>query len=134
MRRRYPPDTRHADGLSNSTPVTNTFNVTNINATPTTPYPTFSNCAIGNQTNAPADEVWFSFMPTSNILSITVGAGLSSANIVIFRGIDCSFLAAVECASGPAPLTLTLPVVPNQQYYMLISGAAIGNRPTSRSP
>ena len=26
----------------NSTPVTNTFNVTNINATPTTPYPTFS--------------------------------------------------------------------------------------------
>jgi hypothetical protein len=111
-----------------STPVTNTFNVTNINATPTTPYPTFSNCAIGNQTSAPADEVWFSFVPTSNILSITVGAGLSSPNIVIFTGNNCSFLTAVECARGPAPLTLTLPVVPSQQYYMLISGGAIGDQ------
>ena len=112
----------------NSTPVTNTFNVTNVNATPTTPYPTFSNCSIGNQTSAPADEVWFSFVPNSNIMSITVGAGLSSPNIVIFTGNNCSFLTAVECARGPAPLTLTLPVVPNQQYYMLISGGAIGDQ------
>ena len=112
----------------NSTSVTNIFNVSNVSATPTMPYPTFSNCAIGDQTSSPADEVWFSFVPTGNTLSITVGTGLNSANIAIFTGSNCASLTSVECASGTVPLSLTLPVMPNQQYYMMISGGTIGDQ------
>lgn len=112
-----------------NSPVTNTFNFSNNGATPTTPYPTFSNCATGGQTNAPADEVWFTFTPNSNQLQITVSGGLANPNIVIFTGNNCSFLTAIECARGnSSPLTLTLATVPNQQYYMLISGGFVGDQ------
>jgi gliding motility-associated-like protein len=112
-----------------TTPVVNTFNYSNINATPTVPYPTFNNCAIGGQTNAPADEVWFRFVPNSNVLSITVSGQLANPNIVVFSGDNCAFLTAVECARGNAsPLTLILNVVPGQQYYLLISGGFVGDQ------
>ena len=113
----------------NTAPITNTFNFNNINATPTTPYPTFSNCTIGGQTDAPADEVWFTFTPNSNLLSITVSGQLANPNIVLFTGNNCQFLTAVECAKGnSSPLTLATNVIPNQQYYMLISGGFVGDQ------
>ena len=109
--------------------VTNVFNHTNINATPTTPYPTFSDCAVGGQTSSPADEVWFTFTPNSNVLTITLSGQLSVPNIVIFSGTNCNFLVAVECARGSSsPLTLQLSVVPNQPYYMMISGGSVGDQ------
>ncbi|MBX2928479.1 MAG: gliding motility-associated C-terminal domain-containing protein [Saprospiraceae bacterium] len=112
-----------------TTPVVNTFNYSNINATPTVPYPTFNNCAIGGQTNAPADEVWFRFVPNSNVLTIAVSGQLANPNIVVFSGSNCAFLTAVECARGNAsPLTLMLNVVPGQQYYLLISGGFVGDQ------
>ncbi len=109
--------------------VTNTFNFTNVNATPTSPYPTFSNCVIGGQTSSPADEVWFTFTPNSNLLQITLSGGLNTPNIVIFQGTNCQFLTAIQCARGStSPLTINLALIPGQQYYMLVSGGGIGDQ------
>lgn len=110
------------------TPTTTTITTSNIGATPTIPYPQFTGCSPGGGTNGPAAEVWYTFVSPSNQMSITV-IGLSTPNIVLFTGSNCSFLTAIACARGMVnsgnvtlgPLTLE----PGQQYYLLISGANV---------
>ncbi len=109
--------------------VSNTFNYTNIGATPTTPYPTFSNCIVGGSTSAPAAEVWFSFTATANQLTITIGGGLATPNLVVFQGSNCQFLNAIQCARGSAsPLTITINTIPGQTYFLMVSGGTINDQ------
>lgn len=114
-----------------TSPVTNTYNVTNIDATPTSPYPQFSDCQVGGATDAPAAEVWFRFVPHGNTLTISINGGLNTPNIVLFSGTDCTFLTPVYCASS-APnagsLTVTIDVLANQPYYLFVSGGDINDQ------
>ncbi len=108
--------------------VTNTFSSTNNGATPATPYPAFTGCDIGGSTASPAAEVWYTFTPNSNMLTINITGALSTPNLVLFTGDNCTFLNAVECAAAPAGsgmLSFTTNVTPNQVYYMLISGGDV---------
>ncbi|MCB9274436.1 MAG: gliding motility-associated C-terminal domain-containing protein [Lewinellaceae bacterium] len=110
------------------TPTTTTITTSNTGATPTLPYPQFTGCSPGGATSGPAAEVWYTFVAPSNQMSITI-TGLSTPNIVLFTGSNCSFLTAIACARGMVnsgsvtlgPLTLE----PGQQYYMLVSGADV---------
>ncbi len=116
-----------------SSPGTSNFTFNNNNATPTTPYPTFSNCNPGGQTNGPAAEVWYTFDAVGNQISVSVSNGLSTPNIVLFTGNDCLFLNPVACASanpGAGQVTLNWTVIPGQTYYLLISGGDIDDQGT----
>ncbi len=109
--------------------VSNTFNYTNIGATPTTPYPTFNGCITGGTTSAPAAEVWFSFTATANQLTITLDGGLATPNIVIFQGSNCQFLNAIQCARGnSSPLTIGINTIPGQTYFLMISGGSLDDQ------
>ena len=112
----------------NSTPGVSTFSFSNNGATATTPYPTFSGCNPGGQTDGPAAEVWFTFDAVSNVINISVAGGLSTPNIVLLTGSDCFFLNPVACASanfGAGSVALNQPVTPGEIYYLLISGGYI---------
>jgi len=108
--------------------VTNNFPSTNINATPSTPYPSFNGCSVGGSTDGPAAEVWYSFVPNSNMITITVSGGLAQVNIVLFQGENCTFLNAIDCASGGANVSLTASVVQGDQYYILVSGGNVNDQ------
>ena len=112
--------------------VNTVINSTNIDATPTTPYPTFSGCNPGGNTTGPAAEVWYSFTATGNTTTFTITGGLSTPNIVVFTGGNCQFLTAIACARGmPGTNVVTLDEVnltPGQTYYLLISGGDLNDQ------
>jgi hypothetical protein len=105
---------------------------TNIDATPATPYPTFTGCNPGGTTTGPAAEVWFSFVATGNTNSFTITGGLSTPNIVIFTGGNCQFLTAIACGSGmPGTNVVTLSginLTPGNTYFILVSGGDINDQ------
>jgi len=105
---------------------------TNIDATPTTPYPTFTGCNPGGNTTGPAAEVWYSFVATGNTNTFTITGGLASPNIVIYTGGNCQFLTAIACASGmPGTGVVTLSdltLTPGNTYYALISGGDVNDQ------
>jgi gliding motility-associated-like protein len=110
--------------------VTNTFNnLTNVGATPSSPYPSFYNCAVGNQTSSPASDVWYTFTARGDSTTITLQGGLATPNMAIFRGDSCHTLVPIECARGTAtPLTISFATTPNQRYFLMVSGGNINDR------
>lgn len=125
-----------AQALTLSTPpscpstagVTNTFNLNNNNATPTSPYPEFTGCDVGGPTDAPASEVWYRFTATSNIIDISITGQLNTPNLVLFTGNNCSFLTPVYCASAPlnaGSLAVSIEVLQGQTYYLFVSGGTV---------
>lgn len=128
-----------ATNLSLSTPpacpgggsVTNTFGATNVNATSTVPYPSFTGCNPGGATDSPAAEVWFTFTATSNNIDISITGGLSTPNLVLFTGPSCVALNAIACAKAPAgsgELSANFNLIEGQTYYLLISGGSVNDQ------
>ena len=107
--------------------VTGTASGTTIDATPTSPYPAFTDCPSGSFTTGPANEVWYTFVPSGNSLDINLINTFDAANITLFIGDDCMFLNAVNCWSfntGNVNITSQF-VQPGQTYYLLISGGDV---------
>lgn len=128
-----------AMNLSLSTPpacpgggsVSNMFNATNVDATSTVPYPSFTGCNPGGATDAPAAEVWFTFTATSNLVSISVTGGLSTPNLVLFTGPNCLALNAIFCAKAPngsGALGVNLTLEEGQVYYLMVSGGNVNDQ------
>lgn len=114
----------------NSSPAVDMFNFNNNGATPTTPYPTFTGCDPGGQTDAPAAEVWFTFTATSNEVNIAVN-GLNTPNIVLFSGNDCGFLQASNCgsaANGAGNVAIDALVQEGNTYYIMVSGGNVNDQ------
>ncbi len=106
--------------------VTNTFNASNVDARPTTPYPVFNDCPSGS-TTGPAAEVWFTFTATANQTEITVN-GLINPNIVIYQGGDCVSLLAIDCSSGNGSASVVANTLIGTTYYILVSGGDVDDQ------
>lgn len=110
-------------------PSVDVFSHTNVDATPITPYPTFTGCNSGS-TTGPAAEVWFTFVASANIIDITV-TGLSQPNIVLFSGTNCDFLSGIDCSSGNGSTSLNdIGVLVGNTYYLLVSGNDVNDTGT----
>ncbi len=104
------------------------FSFNNIDATATTPYPSFTNCNPGGATDGPAAEVWFYFTATGNFTNITVAGGLNTPNIVFLSGNDCEFLNTVACAKGSGNVTIELNTLVGVSYFLFVSGEDIDDQ------
>jgi len=94
-----------------------TYNGTTVNAVAENPYSSLA-CM-----DAPAADVWVSFVATGNELEIDFSSGLGDANIGIYSG-GCNSLTGLFCeASNNGNISTTLtPFIPGETYYMQISG------------
>ncbi len=94
--------------FSNS--VSQTFCLSNIDATASMPYISQTDCFLGGDMANPAADVWYSFIAASNELNITAQSELMNLNLGIYQGDACDMLTPVECFSsenGNAVLFLT---------------------------
>lgn len=115
-----------------TTPSTATVSGTNVNGTPTTPYPIFDGCSVGGSTTGPATEVWFTFTSQATFLNFSITGGLSTPQAVLYSGSDCTFLNAVDCFSAtPGSGSLSVmgaSVLAGQTYYLLVSGGDVNDQ------
>ncbi|MGH1435775.1 MAG: gliding motility-associated C-terminal domain-containing protein [Lewinella sp.] len=127
-------DCGDAEVLSLTTPpscpststVTNNFTFDNIDATPVSPYPVFSNCPSGS-TSGPAAEVWFTFTATANQTTINVN-GLSQPNLVVYQGDNCVSLLALDCNDGNGSTGVAVNTLIGLDYFILVSGVDVDDQ------
>ena len=95
-----------------------TYNGTNVGAVAENPYSSLT-CM-----DAPAADVWVSFVASGNEMDLSFTSGFNDANIGIYTGPDCNNLTGVFCeASNNGNINATLqPFTPGNTYYMQISG------------
>jgi len=113
----------------NEDPVSDNFTYSNVNATAASPYPALPGCSVGGSLAAPAAEVWFTFVTTANVTTVTIN-GLNTPNIAYATGTDCTFLSWQDCANpsvGSGTVTLTINSLIGESYYLLVSGGNIGD-------
>lgn len=106
-----------------TTTSSNFFIYNNTQATPASPYPSFFDC--GADPTAAAAEVWFSFVPNGENLTIRI-EGLQNPNFTLFQGENCTNLIPFFCASSEPDsgyLEAILTLEPLQKYYMIVAGA-----------
>ncbi|MCF8277059.1 MAG: SprB repeat-containing protein, partial [Flavobacteriales bacterium] len=98
----------------------------NIGATAANPYSYQLSCSGGGDMPTFVPEVWYSFTPQGNSLSIAVN-GLISPSIGLWSG-DCAGLAGIGCANGSGSANLIVePVIPGNTYYLQVSGGSVGD-------
>ena len=109
-------------GLEAGATVTLT-NQTNVNATPSTPYPYISSCT--PNVNSLPNDVWYSFVASSYQATISVSsATFTNPVITLWQG-TCSNQASSGCVTGSggaASLTVYQLVI-GQTYYIQIAGS-----------
>ncbi|MCB0639410.1 MAG: hypothetical protein KDC54_22445, partial [Lewinella sp.] len=115
-----------APSCPSTSPVTNNFNFTNVDATPVSPYPIFGTCPSGS-TTGPAAEVWFTFTATANRTTITL-TGLSNPNMVIYQGNNCISMQAINCTSGSGNATMVTNTLIGENYFLLVSGGDVDDQ------
>ncbi|MEX2483435.1 MAG: hypothetical protein WED10_02695, partial [Brumimicrobium sp.] len=95
-----------------------TYNGTTVGANAENPYSSLA-CM-----DAPAADVWVSFVASGNDMDLEFTSGLNGANIGIYSGTDCNNLTGIFCEnSNNGDISATLsPLNPGQTYYMQISG------------
>ena len=106
----------------NGAPVTITG--TTANATAGNPYLYMTGCSGGGSQQAPALDVWYSFVATGNILNLTINSSFPTPNIGLWTG-DCSSLQGIECARGNNAGVLNYTntsLIPGQTYFIQVSG------------
>ncbi len=113
-----PPSCPNGNGATVS--VSGTTN----NATPSNPYFFMNGCSTGGNQQAPALDVWYSFVATGTLLHINLSASFSRPNIAIWTG-SCASPIRVDCAIGnnTGVLSYSLPgISPGTTYFIQISG------------
>ncbi|MBI3510650.1 MAG: gliding motility-associated C-terminal domain-containing protein [Bacteroidetes bacterium] len=102
-----------------------TVSGTTVNGTASNPYPYIIGCAVGNPVQqAPAIDVWYSFVATGTILNVTIASTFAQPNMAVWTG-PCGSQTAIQCGSGnnAGNLSQTIqPLTPGQTYYIQISG------------
>ncbi len=103
---------------------TNVFCLSNTGATASTPYRYLTGCQpAGSNMAAPAADVWYTFVASSNIIDISI-SGLYNPNIGLYEGTDCNTFIGRGCAVGAfGNLQASFqPITRGQTYYLQISG------------
>jgi hypothetical protein len=111
-------------GIQNGT--SNVINTTNVGATPENPYVTLAGCGMAS----PANSVWYRFTAPTNGFGVNIavtngGTAMSTPNIALWQGSNCSNLTGVGCivgSGGSATLNIGAGIVPGQTYYIQVSG------------
>ena len=97
---------------------------TTVNATASNPYPYMNGCSGGGNQQAPALDVWYSFVATGTVLHLNINSIFASPNIGIWTG-TCTSLIGVDCARGNNAGTLNYTnttLTPGRTYFIQISG------------
>jgi len=103
---------------------TNVFYLSNIGATPSSPYLYLNGCQpSGGSMASPAADVWYTFVASSNIIDVSL-FGLPNPNIGLYEGNSCNTFVGRGCAVGSGgSLNATFqPMLPGRRYYLQISG------------
>ncbi|KAA3631781.1 MAG: hypothetical protein DWQ02_15895, partial [Bacteroidetes bacterium] len=103
---------------------THTFSGTNVDATPTSPYPSYAACTGGPSPSSGA-EVWFTFAAIGDETTITVTSGLANPVLILFQGNDCGDLFPVTCSVGTSITAFT---AEGGSYYLMVSGGNAGDQ------
>jgi len=109
-------------GLQDGAPVTFS-NLSNLNATATNPYIYMTGCSGGGSQEAPALDVWYSFVASGTTVNLNI-SGFPNASVGVWTG-NCNNLTGRGCmnvpAGGSGTLTITQ-IVSGQTYLIQISG------------
>ncbi len=109
----------------------NSFCLTNIGATPSTPYINQSDCQPNNGITAlPASDVWFKFTAVSNSLQVSIdNSGIQNPSLVLYQG-SCGTLIGKDCSIGSTGNLFAefFNLVVGQVYYIQIAGGTINDR------
>ncbi|HEX3166975.1 MAG TPA: hypothetical protein VHQ93_11995, partial [Chitinophagaceae bacterium] len=101
-----------------------TISGTTINATPSNPYLYMTGCSTGGNQQAPALDVWYSFVATGTLLHLNLNSSFGMPNIALWTG-SCAGLLGIECARGnnSGVLNFTYPgLSPGTTYFIQVSG------------
>ncbi|MEO1436388.1 MAG: CUB domain-containing protein, partial [Bacteroidota bacterium] len=106
-------------------PIVQTYCISNVGATPSSPYSSQTGCAGGGDQANPAADIWYTFVASANEMNITLQSNLTAANLALYQGDQCGALFNVACAiSNDGTVTLnSTAIVIGQTYYIQISGA-----------
>ena len=101
------------------------FCLNNTGASAPTPYITQTDCLSENNMPDPAANLWYSFIPSSNQLTINIESELTTAALAVYQGSACGELTPVSCnvsETGNVSIILT-DIQPYQMFFIQISGA-----------
>jgi len=113
--------------VENGTPLTTIG--TTVGATAGSPYTYLVNCqgapGNGDDMDAPAADVWYSFVASGTVLDVTITSAMSQMNVALWTG-TCGSLTGAFCDVSPTGnLTTTFePLSPGTTYYVQISGGS----------
>jgi len=108
-----------------STGVAQSFCINNIDATANPLFEGQVGCQDGTDVPSPAADVWYSFVASSNQLTIDIQSELSAASIGLYQGSSCGNLLPFACnnsETGNVDL-FAVGIQPDSTYYVQISGA-----------
>ncbi|MFZ5552566.1 MAG: beta strand repeat-containing protein [Bacteroidota bacterium] len=97
---------------------------TTVNGTPSVPYPYMIGCSVGTNMQAPAIDVWYSFVATGTVLNINITSTFANPNVGVWTG-TCGALTGIDCGIGTAAGNLSLTIgsiTPGATYYIQVSG------------
>ncbi|HET9277504.1 MAG TPA: hypothetical protein VFN95_04945, partial [Flavitalea sp.] len=97
---------------------------TTNNATPGNPYIALNGCSSGGNQQAPAHDVWYSFVATGTLLQLNLNSTFSTPNIALWTG-TCANLTGIDCARGnnAGNLNYSYPALnPGRTYFIQVSG------------
>ncbi|PSR04662.1 MAG: hypothetical protein BRD50_03145, partial [Bacteroidetes bacterium SW_11_45_7] len=105
------------------------FNLTNVCATPGSPYLHVTGCQTNNDMANPADDIWTRVYVTGSDLYLSLNSGLSNTSVGIWDGDTCNSIVGVACArTGGGNLTTTFNGLSPGYHYIQISGDSIGDQ------
>jgi len=102
---------------------------TTVGATAESPYDYLTNCqgapGPSDDMDAPAADVWYSFVASGTVLDVTITSAMSQMNIGLWTGTCGSQIGAFCDISATGNLTTTFePLTPGVTYYIQLSGGS----------
>lgn len=102
---------------------------TTVGATAESPYDYLTNCLAApgpsDDMDAPAADVWYSFVASGTVLDVTITSAMTQMNIGLWTGTCGSQIGAFCDISATGNLTTSFePLTPGVTYYIQISGGS----------
>ena len=108
-----------------SVPAVQQFCINNLGASAEAMFNGQIGCESGMNVPSPAADIWYSFVASSNQLTIDITSELNAASVGLYQGNNCNNLLPLGCnvsANGNVEL-FAVGIQPDSTYYIQISGA-----------